>query len=91
MNYKLLFGIAAVLTACNSGDKEYDATGTFEATETTVAAEQAGTLLTFSLEEGDNIEAGTEANNYLGDLEPEEYVRRQRQCIRVRSPTRRSR
>ena len=60
MNYKLLFGIAAVLTACNSGDKEYNATGTFEATETTVAAEQAGTLLTFSLEEGDNIEAGTE-------------------------------
>lgn len=60
MNYKLLFGIAAVLTACNSGDKEYDATGTFEATETTVAAEQAGTLLTFSLEEGDNIGAGTE-------------------------------
>ena len=60
MNYKLLFGIAAVLTACNSGDKEYDATGTFEATETTVAAEQAGTLLTFSLEEGDNIKAGTE-------------------------------
>lgn len=55
-----MFGIAAVLTACNSGDKEYDATGTFEATETTVAAEQAGTLLTFSLEEGDNIEAGTE-------------------------------
>lgn len=60
MSYKLLFGIAAVLTACNSGDKEYDATGTFEATETTVAAEQAGTLLMFSLEEGDNIEAGTE-------------------------------
>ena len=48
------------MTACNSGEKEYDATGTFEATETTVAAEQAGTLLTFSLEEGDNIEAGTE-------------------------------
>ena len=48
------------MTACNSGDKEYDATGTFEATETTVAAEQAGTLLTFSLEEGDNIKAGTE-------------------------------
>ena len=48
------------MTACNSGDKEYDATGTFEATETTVAAEQAGTLLTFSLEEGDNIEVGTE-------------------------------
>lgn len=48
------------MTACNSGDKEYNATGTFEATETTVAAEQAGTLLTFSLEEGDNIEAGTE-------------------------------
>lgn len=52
--------IAALLAACNSDKKEYDATGTFEATETTVSAEQSGTLLNFALEEGDDIEAGQE-------------------------------
>jgi HlyD family secretion protein len=52
--------IATLLTACNSNKKEYDATGTFEATETTVSAEQSGTLLNFALEEGDDVEAGQE-------------------------------
>lgn len=52
--------IAALLAACNSNKKEYDATGTFEATETTVSAEQSGTLLNFALEEGDDVEAGQE-------------------------------
>lgn len=52
--------IAALLGACNSNKKEYDATGTFEATETTVSAEQSGTLLNFALEEGDDVEAGQE-------------------------------
>ena len=52
--------IATLLAACNSNKKEYDATGTFEATETTVSAEQSGTLLNFALEEGDDVEAGQE-------------------------------
>ena len=52
--------IAALLGACNSNKKEYDATGTFEATETTVSAEQSGILLNFALEEGDDVEAGQE-------------------------------
>lgn len=56
----IIAGIAALLAACNSNKKEYDATGTFEATETTVSAEQSGTLLNFALEEGDDIEAGQE-------------------------------
>ena len=49
-----------MMAACGGNDKEYDATGTFEATETTVFAEQNGTLLTFSVNEGDNIEANLE-------------------------------
>ena len=53
-------GMAAMLAACHSSEKDYDATGTFEATETTVSAEQGGTLLVFALEEGDNLEAGCE-------------------------------
>ena len=47
-------------TACGNKEKEYDATGTFEATETTMYAEQSGTLLTFSVNEGDNINQGQE-------------------------------
>ncbi|MBR1789689.1 MAG: HlyD family efflux transporter periplasmic adaptor subunit [Bacteroidaceae bacterium] len=49
-----------MLTACESKEKEYDATGTFEATETTVSAEGSGTLLCFDLTEGDDIEQGRE-------------------------------
>jgi HlyD family secretion protein len=49
-----------MLAACGGNKKEYDATGTFEATETTVFAEQSGALLTFSVNEGDNIEANKE-------------------------------
>ena len=51
---------ALLLTACGNSEKEYDATGTFEATETTISAEQNGTLLTFAINEGDEIEAGNE-------------------------------
>ena len=51
---------ALMLTACGNNEKEYDATGTFEATETTISAEQNGTLLTFAINEGDEIEAGSE-------------------------------
>ena len=46
-----------MMAACESNEKEYDATGTFEATETTVFAEQSGVLLTFDVNEGDMIEA----------------------------------
>ena len=48
------------LAACGTSEKEYDATGTFEATETTVSAEQGGRLLTFDVKEGDPVEAGRE-------------------------------
>ena len=51
---------ALLLTACGNSEKEYDATGTFEATETTISAEQNGSLLTFAINEGDEIEAGSE-------------------------------
>lgn len=53
-------GIAAMLAACGSSEREYDATGTFEATEVVVSAEQSGTLLTFAVNEGDEIEVGHE-------------------------------
>lgn len=55
-----LASAALIMGACSEKEKEYDATGTFEATETTVFAEQSGTLLTFDINEGDNIAPGQE-------------------------------
>lgn len=52
--------VALLLTACGNKEKEYDATGTFEATETTVFAEQSGTLMTFDVNEGDLLSLGQE-------------------------------
>ena len=49
-----------LFAACGNKEKEYDATGTFEVTEVTVAAEQNGTLLMLSVSEGDSIVQGQE-------------------------------
>ena len=55
-----LAGVALVMTACGNKENAYDATGTFEATETTVFAEQNGALLTFEVNEGDSVAMGRE-------------------------------
>ena len=49
---------ATALCACQGTSHDFDATGTFEATEVTVSAEQNGQLLQFDLNEGDLIEKG---------------------------------
>lgn len=51
---------ALLLTACTKQAAEYDATGTFEATEVTVCAESAGILLRFTSVEGQPLTAGDE-------------------------------
>ena len=53
-------GIAMVMSACGNQGKDYDATGTFEATEITLSAEQSGQLLAFDVSEGDSIGCGQE-------------------------------
>ena len=56
----ILASAAVIMGACGGNEKEYDATGTFEATETTVFAEQSGQLMAFSVNEGDSIANGVE-------------------------------
>ena len=56
----ILTSVALMMAACGGNEKEYDATGTFEATETTVFAEQSGQLMVFSVNEGDSIANGAE-------------------------------
>lgn len=50
----------AMLSACGNGTPDYDATGTFEATEVIVSAETAGKLLKLDIEEGARLKAGEE-------------------------------
>ena len=58
--FMTMAGVAMLLIACGSKEKEYDATGTFEATETTVYAEQSGALMMFNVSEGDSVVKGQE-------------------------------
>lgn len=58
MKKVIIFAAAAILVSCGNKEKEYDATGTFEATEVTVSAEQTGKLLQFDITEGDQVQAG---------------------------------
>lgn len=56
---KILFlALAALLSACGDTAEDYDATGTFEATEITVSAEQTGKLLRLDINEGDKVAQG---------------------------------
>lgn len=50
--------ISFVLAACGNKEKEYDATGTFEATEVTISAKATGELKTFDISEGQTVEQG---------------------------------
>lgn len=52
--------LSVALAACSSGNSDYDATGMFEATEVIVSAEQNGRLLSFTVEEGDRLQAGSQ-------------------------------
>ena len=62
MKFKVFMwlGIVAVFVSCGNKETEYDATGVFEATETTVYAEQSGALMAFDVTEGDVIAQGKE-------------------------------
>ena len=56
----LVAAAAVLFCCCTKKAKDYDATGTFEATEVMVYAEQSGTLLYCGVGEGDNIAIGQE-------------------------------
>lgn len=47
-----------LLFSCNNDKDNYDATGSFEATEIVVSSQANGRILTFSLNEGDRLQQG---------------------------------
>ncbi len=54
----ILTVVVVILGACTSHEKDYDATGTFEATEVVVSSEQSGRLLHLTATEGERVKNG---------------------------------
>jgi HlyD family secretion protein len=52
--------LAISFTACNNNKAPYDATGTFEATETIVPAEANGVIKSFDIQEGETLDSGVQ-------------------------------
>ena len=84
----VIYGVTALsAVACGRGG-DFDATGTFEATEVVVSAEAAGRIYSFDAEEGDVVSAGSPIGTidtvqlYLQKLQLE----RQRASVRSNRP-----
>lgn len=54
-NILSLCAAIAALTACSSGEKDYDASGVFETTEVIVSAKATGEIISLNVEEGQNV------------------------------------
>ena len=54
----LLASLAFIMAYCGEDKRDYDATGTFEATEVTVSAESSGQLISFNVAEGQLLDGG---------------------------------
>lgn len=52
------FLLALLFSSCENNKDEYDATGTFEATETIVSAEANGVIQAFNINEGQTLDSG---------------------------------
>ena len=84
----IIYGAIPLLAVSCGCDGDFDATGTFEATEIVVSAEAAGRILRFDAEEGDVLRAGRQVGTidtvqlYLQKLQLE----RQRASVRSGRP-----
>ncbi|MDD5184408.1 MAG: biotin/lipoyl-binding protein, partial [Paludibacter sp.] len=79
MRYQILLGIALLVgfTSCKKSDADYDAAGTFESTEVTVSSEGSGKLLTFDVEEGQDLQAG----QVIGSIDSVQLYLRKKQLL----------
>src|ERR1700729_3634500 len=57
-NTIFLFLFLLIMISCKEKTTNYDASGSFEATETIVAAETSGKILQLNIEEGQQLDSG---------------------------------
>lgn len=70
------------LAACTSNIHDFDASGTFEATEIMVSAEANGKIMQLNLKEGDRLQAGDE----LGYIDSTQvYLQKKQLTARLQS------
>lgn len=62
--------LLSLLAACNKKGNQFDATGTFEATEVIVSSELSGKILSLTVNEGDTVSA----NKIVGTVDAEGIV-----------------
>src|SRR5688572_13717633 len=67
--------IAVSLAACNNNNPDHDASGTFETTETIIAAEANGIIKQFNIEEGQVLKEG----QYIGYIDSVQLHLRKKQ------------
>jgi HlyD family secretion protein len=75
IKYIVLGSIAVLFSACNSENGNYDASGTFEATEIVVSSEANGKILSFEVTEGQVLEA----NQQVGSIDSVQTYLRKKQ------------
>ena len=57
-NGTIIISLALLLSGCAGDQKDFDATGSFEATEVILSSEAAGRILSLDVSEGDTVAAG---------------------------------
>ena len=67
----------ALFVSCAGGEKKFDATGTFEATEVTVSSEAAGKILSLTADEG----AILQANEEVGKIDSVQLELKRKQLL----------
>lgn len=71
MNRKTILPLSIIIlsmASCQRNEKKYDASGAFEAEETIISAESAGTIVKLEIEEGQALEAG-QAIGYIDSIQ----------------------
>lgn len=61
--YKLATVLFILITSCQNGKNEFDASGAFEAEETIISAQATGTVQNFNVEEGQTLETGQQVGS----------------------------
>lgn len=56
--FPAILAVSCLFLSCGNRQHDFDATGTFEATEVTVSAEASGRIMSFDVDEGQEIAAG---------------------------------
>lgn len=58
-------GLILALASCNNNKNKFDASGSFEAEEVIVSAEQSGKIIQFTIEEGQRLDS----NSIIGQID----------------------